>query len=72
MNSTEQTIEVESLVNAREAAEVLGVSERWVRDHATRRTPRVPCVRLGSLIKFRLSDLAKFIERQMVPPEPSR
>jgi hypothetical protein len=39
----------EALVTAVQVAKRLGVSERWVRDHATRRSPRLPVVKLGSL-----------------------
>jgi DNA-binding FadR family transcriptional regulator len=43
----------ERLYSAQEVAERLGVSERWVRDHATRRNPRIPAVKLGPLLRFR-------------------
>jgi hypothetical protein len=32
----------ERLLKPREVADRFGVSERWVRDHATRRSPRIP------------------------------
>jgi hypothetical protein len=35
------------LLNAREVASKLGVSERWVRDHKTRRSPKIRAVKLG-------------------------
>ena len=37
----------EALATAVQVAKRLGVSERWVRDHATRRSPRLPVVKLG-------------------------
>jgi len=45
----------DSLLNARQVADRLGLSERWVRDHATRRPPRIPVVKLGPLVRFRLN-----------------
>ncbi len=52
------------LLKAAEVAKRLGVSERWVRDHATRRSPRIPVVSLGSLVRFRQEDIEQFIEAQ--------
>jgi excisionase family DNA binding protein len=50
------------LMNAREVAACLGVSERWVRDHTTRRSPRIRAVKLGTLIRYRRADLEIFME----------
>lgn len=50
------------LMNAREVAARLGVSERWVRDHTTRRSPRIRAVKLGTLIRYRRADLEIFME----------
>jgi excisionase family DNA binding protein len=55
----------ERLYSAREVAERLGVSERWVRDHATRRNPRIPAVKLGPLLRFRWRDIERFVATQM-------
>jgi predicted DNA-binding transcriptional regulator AlpA len=54
----------DSLLNARQVADRLGVSERWVRDHATRRTPRIPVVKLGPLVRFLRADIEDFIGDQ--------
>ncbi len=54
----------EHLWNAQQAAELLGVSERWVRDHATRRFPKIPVVKLGPLLRFRPGDIEQFVESQ--------
>lgn len=54
----------ESLWTAKQAAALLGVSERWVRDHATRRFPKLPVVKLGPLLRFRRTDVEQFIEAQ--------
>lgn len=51
----------ERLLNAREVAAKLGVSERFVRDHTTRRLPRIPGVRLGKLIRYRSCDVDLFM-----------
>lgn len=54
----------ERLCTPRQVAARLGVSERWVRDHATRRNPRIPAVKLGSRLRFREVDVNEFIARQ--------
>jgi excisionase family DNA binding protein len=57
------------LMNARQVAEKLGVSERFIRDHTTRRTPRIPAVKLGKLIRYRLADVDAFMaELHTLPP----
>lgn len=62
--STLRSPVVEGLMNAQEVADRLGVSDRWVRDHATRRSPKIPVVKLGPLIRFRSVDIDKFVEDQ--------
>ena len=47
----------ERLLTPQEVADRLGVSQRWVRDHATRRWPRIMAVKLGSLLRFRWCDV---------------
>ena len=56
------------LLTAKDVAERLGVSERWVRDHATRRFPRIPVIKLGPLLRFRLEDIEEFLACQMQDP----
>jgi len=51
------------LLNAREVAARLGVSERWVRDHTTRRSPKLRGVKLGTLMRYRRADVEAFMER---------
>jgi excisionase family DNA binding protein len=53
----------ERLLNAREVAARLGVSERWVRDHTTRRSPRIRGVKLGTLMRYRCADVEEFMEK---------
>jgi excisionase family DNA binding protein len=55
------------LLTPQEVASRLGVSERWVRDHATRRSPRIPAVKLGPLLRFRLSDIEDFLIQNRLP-----
>ena len=57
--------EAQCLLNAQQVADRLGVSERWVRDHATRRQPRIRAVKLGSLLRFRSSDVDEFLTSQL-------
>jgi hypothetical protein len=57
--------ELPRLWTLEEAAEFLGMSKAWVRDHATRRQPRIACVRLGgrrALLRFRRCDLVQFVD----------
>lgn len=57
-----QTPGHDRLLNARQVAEKLGVSERWVRDHTTRRSPKIRAVKLGTLIRYRWADVEVFME----------
>jgi excisionase family DNA binding protein len=56
---------VSSLLTVAEVAARLTVSEQFVRDHATRCEPLIPCVRLGSLIRFRDIDIDAFIQERL-------
>ncbi len=58
----------ERLYSAEEVADRLGVSDRWVRDHATRRNPRIRAVKLGPLLRFREADIEAFVTAQMTHP----
>jgi excisionase family DNA binding protein len=51
------------MLTAAEVARWLRVSPAWVRQHANGRRPELPAVRLGSLLRFRASDIQKFIEQ---------
>ena len=53
-----------SLMTVSEVARMLRVSEGWVRDHATRRRPLLPVVRLGRLLRFRRCDIEEFLQLQ--------
>jgi len=58
----------EALLTVEQVAARLTVSPQFVRDHATRCKPIIPCVRLGSLLRFRNSDITTFIEHQLEAP----
>jgi excisionase family DNA binding protein len=71
-NSTVVTLQPsERLLSPQEVADRLGVSERWVRDHATRRNPRIRAVKLGPLLRFRWSDVEDFLSNQLLE-DPSK
>lgn len=64
-NSTARAqVRFDQLLTSRQVASWLGVSDRWVRDHATRRKPRIPSVCLGALMRFRQEDIEAFIMEQ--------
>ena len=66
-NSTVVTLQPsERLLSPQEVADRLGVSERWVRDHATRRSPRIRAVKLGPMLRFRWSDVEDFLSNQLL------
>jgi len=50
------------LIGAAEVARLLGVSSGWVRDHATRKTPRIPMLRIGRLMRFRPADINLIVQ----------
>jgi predicted DNA-binding transcriptional regulator AlpA len=51
------------LLNAQQVAERLGVSERWVRDHTTRRSPKIRGVKLGMMMRYRRADVDLFMQK---------
>jgi hypothetical protein len=56
------------MLTPEQVAERLHVSPDWVRDHSSRKTPRLPVIRLGGgpsragLLRYRASDIERFIE----------
>jgi predicted DNA-binding transcriptional regulator AlpA len=57
------------LLTLSEVAKMLNTSKAWVRDHATRRNPRLPVVRFGgrrAILRFRLEDVETFIAQHLV------
>jgi excisionase family DNA binding protein len=55
---------VHKLLTPKEVAEWLDVSVDWVHNHATRKNPRLPVVRIGKLLRFRNEDVEGFIRGQ--------
>ncbi len=56
-----------------EVAEFLQMSRDWVRDHATRRRPRIPCIRLGghrAVLRFRPQDVRQFVNENLSQEAP--
>lgn len=52
----------ERLLTPREVADILAVSVPWVLDHASRRRPILPSVKLGKAVRFRREEVERFIE----------
>jgi excisionase family DNA binding protein len=50
------------LVSAREAAHMLGISQRML--YAMRKTGQLPCVRIGTRVLFSVAALRQWIEQQ--------
>ena len=59
-----KTVQRENLLTPNDVSKWLGVSAGWVRDHATRRQPRLPSVRLGKLLRFRATEIEQFLLEQ--------
>jgi Helix-turn-helix domain len=57
-----------NLLTALEVARILNVSPGWVRDHATRKQPRIPMLKVGKLQRFRPADISQFLEDLRKPP----
>jgi predicted DNA-binding transcriptional regulator AlpA len=58
-------LENDPLLNAREVAVRLGVSEDWVWDHSTRRAPFLPAIWLSpGALRFRRSAIDSFISER--------
>ena len=58
--SAERT-SVQRLLGPGDVAKWLGVSSGWVRDHATRKEPRIKAVKVGKLLRFRPEDVEDFL-----------
>lgn len=54
-----------NLITPKQVAQRLQVSIAWVRDHSTRKHPRLPVVRIGGLLRFRTSDIESWLEEQV-------
>jgi excisionase family DNA binding protein len=56
-----ETASVHRLLGPADVAKWLGVSSGWVRDHATRKEPRLKAVKVGKLLRFRPEDVEAFL-----------
>jgi excisionase family DNA binding protein len=56
-----ESSKVEQLLGPADVAKWLGVSSGWVRDHATRKEPRIRAVKVGKLLRFRPEDVEEFL-----------
>lgn len=57
---------MENLLTRKQAAEILGVSPGTLAVWACTRRYNLPCVKVGGLAKYRLSDLERFIQTRTV------
>jgi excisionase family DNA binding protein len=62
----------ENLLTVSQVARRLGMSTQWVRDHIDRRQPRIDVVRWGSAVRFRPSDVDRFIIQHVNAPRLRR
>lgn len=68
VGSKREEIVYDPLLTPEQVAKRLNVSPDWVRDHSSRKTPRLPVIRLGGgpgrtgLLRYRASDIEKFVE----------
>lgn len=51
-----------TLLTPQDVARRLQVSIAWVRDHSTRKHPRLPVVRVGGLLRYHPVDLERWIQ----------
>ena len=51
-----------TLLTPQDVARRLQVSVAWVRDHSTRKHPRLPTVRVGGLLRYHPVDLDRWMQ----------
>jgi excisionase family DNA binding protein len=56
--------QLSGLLTVEDVAELLSVSSDWVRDHASRKQPRLPVIRIGKMLRFRLHEIERWIQEQ--------
>lgn len=56
----------EKLLNRKEAAEYLGVSFHTLAFWKCKKRFEIPTVKMGKLVKYRLSDLRRFVESRLI------
>ncbi|SEG63292.1 hypothetical protein SAMN05421819_3963 [Bryocella elongata] len=63
--STQPAPDREPLLTAEEVAARLHVSTDWVWDHSSRKSPRLPVIRIGDgTLRYRASGIETFIEER--------
>lgn len=68
MPSAAEGLGYDPLWTPEQVAQRLNVSPDWVRDHSSRKEPRLPVIRLGGgpgragLLRYRASQIEKFLE----------
>jgi predicted DNA-binding transcriptional regulator AlpA len=75
MQTGEAMNTLSKLLTPEEVAELLGMSAAWVRDHATRREPRIPVIRLGgkrARMRFQVDAVRQYIAQHLVEVDASR
>jgi hypothetical protein len=50
------------LLTPAQVADIFQVSIAWVRDHSTRKYPRLPVVRVGGLLRYHPTDIDQWLE----------
>ena len=63
---------VEPMVDARAAHEALCIPLQWLNNKAQRRARGVPAYRIGHLIRFRLSELEQWRDRNAIVIAPGQ
>jgi excisionase family DNA binding protein len=56
------------LIDRKDAAEYLGVSAGTLANWQSTGFRRVPHVKIGKRVRYRITDLAKFVEQNLVDP----
>jgi hypothetical protein len=68
VGSRREDLAYDPLLTPEQVAKRLNVSPDWVRDHSSRKAPRLPVIRLGGgpgragLLRYRASDIENFVE----------
>lgn len=63
-NNRQKTSVEATLLTPSQVAGRLQVSVAWVRDHSTRKHPRLPVVRIGGLLRYDPADIDQWIAKQ--------
>ncbi len=61
LTNTDVIHSIEKLLTPHEIAQYFDVTVPWVLDHVTRVEPIVPHIRMGKMIRFRISDVTNWL-----------